>query len=606
MQIKDLSISAKLTLATTSAMLAIFFLVSAGVLAITIASGGSAAPNTGGPDTGAQERFQKSVHSIESAGVMLSAIAAEALGDNGALTDAGARRLDAMIAAASKDPEIGYVVATSANGDILAGNAAPASSPNFRRFPILVEEQEQGRVEIGLTAPLGSLALTGPAPADAAGTAPENSKDAAIATIISLVLAGAVLTAMVIQYAIYKMTQRFINRPAERIQHALSEMERKRDYSNRVEAEADDELGITVQAFNRALEFLDRQNNQLNDSVIDLLQSAGKISASRDLTIKAPVREDITGPLGDALNRLTKETSRVLEKVQTIAQQVATAARQVQDQGGRVVDVANREQELIEHTSQQLSEAIEAIDSIAELAQLCNDAAQEAKSSTGEALKSVDDTVQGMNNIRDTIQETGKRIKRLGERSQEISGIVDILNSFAERTHVLAINASMQAVNSGEQGKGFAVVAHEVQRLADSSRAATSQIADLIGNIQVETADAIQTVNQATETVTEQSRTVESAGEQMRLTQGKNDTLADSVQQIFSRSQSQAAANSRLLEQIGSMRAGTTETTEQIAEQREQTTRLTGFADELLKAIQLFKLPKPAAPAPANASDEKA
>jgi methyl-accepting chemotaxis protein len=588
MQVKDLSISAKLTLATTSAMLAIFFTVSAGVLAITIQASGGIAEKTGSqqPD---HNSFLKSVRSIESTGVLLSSLAAQAFGSSEGFTQADAGGLNEMIAIASKDPDIGYVVVTTANGETLAGNGVPASSPNFRRFPVLVGGEEKGRVEIGLTSSLTPVAATTPGtPADAGGS----SQGAVIATIIALVLTGAVVTAMVIQYTIYKMTQRFINLPAGRIQFALSEMERRRDYSSRVEAEADDELGTTVESFNRALDFLDRQNNQLNDSVIDLLESAGKISTSRDLTIKVPVREDITGPLGDALNRLTKETSRVLGKVQLVAEQVATASRQVQEQGGRVVDVANREQELIEHTSKELSEAIKAIDSIAELAQLCNDAAQEAKTSTGEALNSVDDTVEGMGNIRETIQETGKRIKRLGERSQEISGIVDILNSFAERTHVLAINASMQAVNSGEAGKGFAVVAHEVQRLADSSRSATSQIADLIGNIQVETSDAIQTVNQAIETVTDQSRTVESAGEQMRLTQGKNDTLADSVQQIFARSQSQAAANSRLLEQIGSMRAGTTETTNQIAEQSEQTKRLAGFAEELLQSIRLFKLPE--------------
>ncbi len=598
MQIKDLSISAKLTLATTSAMLVIFFLVSAGVVAITITSGGSG-PIHQAPAANPQEHFLKSVRSIESAGVMLSSMVADALADGEGLAQAESQRLNEMIALASKDPEIAYAVVTSASGEALVGNGAPGSSANFRRFPVMVSGEEQGRLEIGLSKPLSGVAAVEPA----SERAPQGN-DAAIATIIAIVLTGAVVTAMVIQYAIYKMTQRFINLPATRIQFALSEMERRRDYSSRVEAEADDELGATVEAFNRALDFLDRQNNQLNDSVIDLLESAGKISTSRDLTIKAPVREDITGPLGDALNRLTKETSRVLEKVQSVAEQVASAAREVREQGGRVVDVANREQELIEHTSKELSQAIEAIDGIAELAQLCNDAAQEATTSTGEALNAVDNTVEGMSDIRDTIQETGKRIKRLGERSQEISGIVDILNSFAERTHVLAINASMQAVNSGEAGKGFAVVAHEVQRLADSSRSATSQIADLVGNIQVETSDAIQTVNQAIETVTEQSRTVESAGEQMRITQGKNNTLADSVQQIFARSQNQAAANSRLLEQIGSMRAGTTETTNQIAEQSEHTKRLAGYAEEMLEAIQMFKLPKPVGEAAAKSGDK--
>ncbi len=594
MQVKDLSISAKLTLATTSVMLVIFFMVSVGVLT-TLMLHGEQAPHASASPLSNEQLLNKSIRSLETTGVLLAERAAQVLHREGGLREGSGESLKQLLEMAARDPEIAYLTLLSPTGTPLLGNAAAASLPNFRRFPVMLEGETRGVLEMGLMAPPGEgLSAFAHDHLPASGS----SQEAAIATILALLLSGAVLTVIVIQYAIHQMTQRFINRPAERIQYALLEMERRRDYSNRVETEADDELGTTVTAFNRAIDFLDRQNDQLNDSVIDLLQSAGKISASRDLTIKVPVREDITGPLGDALNRLTKETSRVLLRVQSIAEQVATASRQVQEQGGRVVDVANREAELIERTSNELSDAVKGIDSIAQLAQLCKDAAEEATASTDAALGAVSDTVDGMGKIRSTIQETGKRIKRLGERSQEISGIVDILNSFAERTHVLAINASMQAVNSGEAGKGFAVVAHEVQRLADSSRTATSQIADLVSNIQIETSDAIQTVNEAIETVTGQSRTVERAGEQMQLTQAKNATLADSVQQIYIRSQSQAAANSRLLEQIGSLRAGTTETTEQIAEQSEQSNRLVNFATELLDAIRLFKLPLASTPPP--------
>ena len=123
-----------------------------------------------------------------------------------------------------------------------------------------------------------------------------------------------------------------------------------------------------------------------------------------------------------------------------------------------------------------------------------------------------------MNAIRETISEMEKRIKRLGERSQEISQIVNLINTISERTHVLSLNAAMQAAMAGEAGRGFAVVAEEVQRLAENSRQATGQIANLVQNIQVETNDTIATVNKTIEQVVKESDLAHNAGERMRET----------------------------------------------------------------------------------------
>jgi len=603
MQLKDLSISAKLTLATTSVMLGVYILVSAGILT-TMQGGGKTAP-AAAPEETRMALARSQVRAVESAGSLLLETARPLLNDQGTLDETGRARLRPLVAQVARNSAFSLVDLVGRDGmSLLTPGVAPPAPPSFRRFPLLRDGEERAAVVIGLAGPW--LPTAAPAAPTGELTGDPMGEQGAIVTIIAIILIGAVATAVIIQYSIARLTERFIRIPAQRIQNALWEMERRRDYSSRVSAEADDELGNTVDAFNRALDFLDRQNNRLNDSVIEVLESAGRISQLHDLTIRVPVHEDITGPLGDALNRLTKETAKVLQKVQVIAEQVSVASEQVQAQGRRVVEVADREQALIETSSSELSEAIKAIDAIAELAQFCNDSAREATTSTQAALEAMGEIVAGMGSIRDSIQETGKRIKRLGERSQEISGIVDIINSFSERTHVLAINASMEAVNSGAAGKGFAVVAQEVQRLADNSRTATSQIANLIGNIQVETGDAIQTVNQATETVTAQSATVERASDQMRLTQQKNATLAEAVQKIFDRSRYQAAANSRLLEQIGSMRAGTTETTSQLVQQTEQTNRLVAFSGQLLEAIRLFRVPALEAPAASGPADAKA
>ncbi|MBK1693589.1 hypothetical protein CKO09_02385 [Chromatium weissei] len=436
---------------------------------------------------------------------------------------------------------------------------------------------------------------------DSVVAANAHQRQVAMALLIGVLLLSALLTGLVFYISIVRLAKRFILHPAERIRDglkrirgALAGMESRRDFSERLEPGAEDELGSTVVAFNRGLDFLERQNDQLNDSIITMLQISSEISQARDLTLKLPVKEDITGPLSDALNRITSESARVLVRVREIAEQVGLAALQVQEQGRQVVAVADAERIEIERAANDLAQTVEAIDGIAELAQFCRNAANKAIAFNDEALTSVKGAVQGMDSIRTSIQETGKRIKRLGERSQEISGIVDIINSFSERTHVLAINASMQAATAGEAGRGFAVVAQEVQRLADSSRNATSQIATLIRNIQVETQDTIYTVNQATEAVSQESRAIEGAGERMLATQQTTANLVEAVRQIDERAQTQVVANQSLMTRVNAMRASTVETTEQINQQALETNSLVSYAKQLLDSIGLFRLPAPA------------
>ncbi|WP_295388081.1 methyl-accepting chemotaxis protein [uncultured Thiodictyon sp.] len=428
-----------------------------------------------------------------------------------------------------------------------------------------------------------------------------NQRQVAMALLVAVLLLGALLTGLVFYITLVRLATRFILRPAERVRDglnriraALTGMELRRDFSERLDPGEEDELGQTVMAFNKALDFLERQNDQLNDSIIEMLQISSEISQARDLTLKLPVKEDITGPLGDALNRVTSESARVLVQVREIAERVGQASAEVQSQGRQVVAVADAERTQIEQTANELAQTVEAIDHMGELAQFCSDAANKATQSNDEALAAVKGAVQGMGSIRTSIQETGKRIKRLGERSQEISGIVDIINSFSERTHVLAINASMQAATAGEAGRGFAVVAQEVQRLADSSRQATNQIATLIRNIQVETQDTMQTVNQATEAVGNESRVIEGAGDRMLATQQTTVNLAEAVRQIDASAQTQVAANRTLMTRVDAMRASTVETTDQIDQQAQETNSLVGYSRQLLDSIGLFRLPPPA------------
>jgi len=334
----------------------------------------------------------------------------------------------------------------------------------------------------------------------------------------------------------------------------------------------------------------EQENTQLNDSVITLLRAVSQLSR-RDLTVRVPVTEDVTGPVADAINQLASETGRVLTDVSRVADQVAAASAQVRTKAESVSAVATTQQSEALDTADKLSHASERLNEIAKLAQRCNELAQRAAQNTESAVVTVTGTLRGMTDIREVIQETGKRIKRLGERSQEISGIVDIINKIAERTTVLALNASMQAAAAGDAGRGFGVVADEVQRLAENTRNAAGQIGALIKSMQVETNDTIGTMENAIGQVVEGSKMAEVAGKQIGDTQGATTALVESVRQIAASSQEQAQLSVTLRDRARTMMSGVRATGEHVSEQLQETVNLTDFSRRLLESVRVFKLP---------------
>jgi len=334
----------------------------------------------------------------------------------------------------------------------------------------------------------------------------------------------------------------------------------------------------------------ERANTRLNDSVIALLRAVSQLSR-RDLTVRVPVTEDVTGPVADAINQLATETARVLADVSRVADQVASTSMQVKSKAESVNAVATSQHSEALDTADKLNHAAERLNDIAKLAQHCNELAQRAAQNTESAVVTVTGTLRGMTDIREVIQETGKRIKRLGERSQEISGIVDIINRIAERTTVLALNASMQAAAAGDAGRGFGVVADEVQRLSENTRNAAGQIASLIKGMQIETNDTMGTMENAIGQVVEGSRLAEVAGKQIGDTQGATTALVQSVRQIAASSQEQAELSVTLRDRARTMLSGVRTTGEQVAEQLQQTVNLSNFARHLLESVRIFKLP---------------
>jgi methyl-accepting chemotaxis protein len=357
-----------------------------------------------------------------------------------------------------------------------------------------------------------------------------------------------------------------------------------------------DEIGDLGRAFDgllddriAALEKSAKENETLNNSVIDLLQAVFQLS-NRDLTARAPVTEDIIGTVASSINQFSDETGRTLMDVQKIAEQVSLTSEAVRVQSVMVEETARAERDALDAMSSNLTQATDQLAQVSALSEQSNKAAGLAAEATQNALAAVDGTVKGMDQLRESISDMEKRFKRLGERSQEISTAVQLINAISERTHVLALNASMQAATAGEAGRGFAVVAEEVQRLSDSSRQATSTISQLVGNIQAETNETLFTVNRLIGDVVRQSELAQRAGVQMNQTQATTQQLVSLVRQIaeFSKQQAQLAAS--LQQSVVDINAGTEQTSAAIAEQTASTQSLAESSRLLTAAVGQFKL----------------
>jgi methyl-accepting chemotaxis protein len=414
---------------------------------------------------------------------------------------------------------------------------------------------------------------------------------AVLATVALLVLVGALVA---------NRLSRSINKPIGTLRDTVARLN-SGDFDARANLESSDELGQLGRAFDgllddrvTALAKAAKENDQLNESVIRLMQALGQL-AQRDLTVKAPVTEDVTGAVSDAINLMVRETSEALRQVLAIATQVAQASTRVRGRSESVAEVANLSGDEARAASQELAQAADALRSIADLARRANGNASAAIETTQSALDIVTATVEGISASRDQIRETEKRIKRLGERSQEISTVVNIIGQIAERTSVLALNASMQAVAAGDAGRGFAVVADEVKRLAENARQATQQIAALVGAVQADASETVQAMNAAIAQVVDISRLAETAGDQMSQTRRTTDELVGAVREIANTTDAQARVSGSLMQRAQQLLDANEKTLAQLDEARGETANLIQYSKGLLDTVRVFKLPANAA-----------
>ncbi len=414
--------------------------------------------------------------------------------------------------------------------------------------------------------------------------------DLSTTTIATIILLGLIFI-MIAGIMLYNS----IAKPIEHLTNVVNELSSGNDdvRSRLVGKDELTQLGDTINLMvdeRTALESKVAQDNEaINHSVFSLLEAVSDLS-DRDLTVRAQVTEDATGPLADAINQLAEDTTEVLDKVKNISLSVEQTSDSVNERSQTVNKLATEEQAEAKETAKQIERIRKRLTSIAQSAIETNEIAEQTSGATQNAYDSVSRSMSSMSEIRNTVQDTGKRIKRLGERSQEINYITDIINGIAERTTVLALNANMQAMAAGDAGKGFSVIADEIQRLAESSRESTEQISTLVKNIQQETKSTIATMDHTIEQVVEGSTLAEEATSQMQKTLDANNQLTTSVNDIASASQEQMEMSETLQARANRIVETTDATGQEMSLLAQLTGEMSSYAKQLVASVNVFKL----------------
>jgi methyl-accepting chemotaxis protein len=367
------------------------------------------------------------------------------------------------------------------------------------------------------------------------------------------------------------------------------------DFKARAEIVTSDELGNMANALNAMLDNTlvliqsREERDQFQASIMKLLEEISGL-AEGDLSRRAEVTAEMTGAIADSFNSMAEQLSQVVQNVKTATSQVTST----------ILDVDKSTTQLAEASDKQSAQVSQAIEAIAEMTssiqQVSENAVQSAAVSeqstvnAKEGAEAVKATNKAMEAIRENVQESARSIKRLGESSQEIGKIVQLINDIADRTSILALNASIQAAMAGDAGRGFAVVAEEVQRLAERSTNATKQIEALIQNIQGEINEAGTSMEQSIQRVVEGSNLANNAHNKLQEIDAVSSQLAQLIQSISMATTQQVASSEYItntMEEMGQVSSQNLTASQQTASAMK---KLAETSEKLAVSVETFKL----------------
>ena len=333
----------------------------------------------------------------------------------------------------------------------------------------------------------------------------------------------------------------------------------------------------------------EQERRALELAIFDLLEEVEQ-ARQGNLTVRARISETSLGAVADSLNEMLRALNIVLLEVRQATNVVSKSASDLQGAAWRLAAGAQQQERQVNDIFKTIREMATSVQQVSDNAVTAAGVAHNALEITNEGRQGVERAVHGMNAVREMVLQSAKKIKRLGESSQEIGEIVQLISDFASKTNLLALNASIEAVRAGEHGRGFSAVAQEIRNLANSSAEATKQIAATIKSIQNETNAVVVSMEQSTQQVVVQSGLATHAGSALQAMDTIMQRIVQHIEGISSAASQQAAAGSSVARAMGDIAQITVYTARNIDQMHASMGRLTELAESLQKRVGVFQL----------------
>ena len=461
-------------------------------------------------------------------------------------------------------------------------------------------------VGINVIALFGVLFLAYSAGKESGGLPIASAFSAPGSTPMFLLIAGVVVLAVSILLVV--MLGNRVLKPVKEIAE-FSEKLASGDYKTKAQIDSQDDFGFIAENFNLTAEKAGRAvinqeaQESLQRSVTEFLTIVSQI-ARGDMTLRGKVTTDALGNVVDSVNYMLDNFTRVLERVRKSAIDVASNANEILLSSEDMSAGATQQDQEITNTSSAVEELTVSMKQVSNNAEASAEAARRALDAAEQGNRAVRDTLEGMQRIRASVQATAKKIKSLGDRSLEISEIINVINDITEQTNLLALNAAIEAARAGEAGRGFAVVADEVRKLAEHSRTATKDIAALIKAIQAETNEAVVVMEEGTKEVEVGAKLADQAGKALEAISSVVRQSAELVQEISLASKQQVRGTEGVANAMQIISNITRQTSQGARQTARTVEHMVKLSEQLNEALSQFRIApsgaQPETPRPAT------
>ncbi|MBD2197900.1 MULTISPECIES: methyl-accepting chemotaxis protein [Calothrix] len=366
---------------------------------------------------------------------------------------------------------------------------------------------------------------------------------------------------------------------------------------------SEDELGLLATGFNEMARVIFTTTNEaqrkadeqeeakenLQRQVIRLLDDV-EGAARGDLTVQAEVTADVLGAVADAFNLTIQNLRDIVQQVKVAAKEVTKGATNSETFARALSSDALRQAEELAVTLNSVQVMTDSIQRVAEAAREAEAVARDASTIALKGGEAVENTVAGILEIRETVAETTRKVKRLAESSQEISKIVALISQIASRTNLLALNASIEAARAGEAGRGFAIVADEVRQLADKSAKSLKEIEQIVMQIQSETGSVMTAMEEGTQQVIKGTKLAEEAKRSLENIIQVANRIDILVRSITSDTVEQTETSRAVAHVMQSVELTAQETSQEAQRVSGALQNLVGVSRDLIASVERFRV----------------